>query len=170
MVRHVLIPLDGSQLAEKALPIARHVIQTGTRITLLTAIPSPTPPIYAYPSADVLHEIEEDSHYLEKAKPSAQAYLERVAHNLRLQGYTVEIKLTPGDPAESIIQVAEQLRVDMIVISTHGRSGLSRFLFGSVTLKVLQASAVPVLVVPNREREEAEDTEPASTTGHSLAT
>ena len=150
MVRHVLIPLDGSQLAENALPVARYVIQPDTHITLLTATPT---------HMDENHDPDHDQHYVE-----------RIARNLQLQGYKVETRLIPGDPAEVILKAAEELHVDMIVMSTHGRSGLSRLLFGSVTLSVLETSIVPVLLVPNRAREEAEDTETAPNIGPSLAT
>jgi nucleotide-binding universal stress UspA family protein len=83
--------------------------------------------------------------------------MDRMAHNLRLHGYQVEIEIAHGEPADVILYVAEEKRVDMIIMSTHGRSGLSRVLFGSVTLKVLSAALMPVLIVPNREREEVTD-------------
>ena len=170
MIRYVLIPLDGSQFAEKALPIARQVLETGGHITLMTALPGQSSQIY-YPTDETMDEVEDHTEVLHAAKPQAQDYMERIAQKLRLQGYVVDIHIVVGDPAAAIVQTAEGLRTDMIVISTHGRSGLSRFLFGSVTLKVLSESAIPVLVVPSREREEAEEPAPASApdTGPSLA-
>ena len=170
MINHVLVPLDGSQFAEKALPVARQVIKSGGHIILLTAITSPAPPVYAYPSSEVMHEIEDDMEYLKEAQPHAQEYMERVAQKLRLQGYEVSIEVVTGDPASAIIHAAEHLHVEMVIMSTHGRSGLSRFLFGSVTLKVLSECPIPVLVIPNREREEVEEPAPAPGTGPTLAT
>ncbi|MBZ0298176.1 MAG: universal stress protein [Anaerolineae bacterium] len=168
MINHVLVPLDGSQLAEKALPAVRQVIRSGGQITLLTAVQHPTPPIPAIP--DVSHEAKEDFSYVQSAMPRAREYLENVAKNLRLQGYHVSVEVAGGEPADAIIRLSEKLRVEMIVMSTHGRSGLSRFLFGSITLKVLEAALVPVLVVPNRERVEVQEPEIPLETGINPAT
>lgn len=88
-----------------------------------------------------------------------RAYLDRVAKNLQLNGYEVEADVAGGDPADVILAYAEKLHVDMIVMSTHGRSGLDRLLFGSVTNKVVNHSHCPVIVVPNREHAKVEDPE-----------
>lgn len=167
MIHYVLIPLDGSKLAEKAIPVARQVVQSGGHITLMTALPGQSQGYY--PTDETPDMPEQDAAYLHAAKPQAQDYMDRIAQNLRLQGYDVDVHIVPGDPALAIVQTAERLRTEMIVMSTHGRSGLSRFLFGSVTLKVLSESAIPVLIVPNREREEVEEPAPAPETGPSLA-
>ena len=64
-----------------------------------------------------------------------------------------------GDPATVIVETAQKLHVDAIVMSTHGRSGLSRWLFGSVTQKVLAASCCPVFVIPAKVTEESKTPE-----------
>jgi nucleotide-binding universal stress UspA family protein len=152
MINHVLIPLDGSQLAEKALDAAKQVLRQQGRMTLVTAVSHPTPPLYPYPSADVVHEIQSDIEYMENANTEMQEYLDRVAKNLTLNGYSVEIEIVQGEASDVIVERAETLRADIIVMSTHGHSGLERLLFGSVTNRVLGAAYCPVLVVPNRER------------------
>jgi nucleotide-binding universal stress UspA family protein len=157
MLKHVLVPLDGSLLAEKALDGAKAILQPQGRITLLTAVQTPTPPLYAYPSPDVLHEVQEDMEYVQNTVPRAAAYLDNIAQNLRLNGYTVDVEIATGDPADQIVRLAEQRHVDAIAISTHGRSGLGRWLFGSVTHKVLSATPCPIFVIPNREREKSQD-------------
>ncbi len=164
MIHHVLIPLDGSRLAETALPVARQVLNNTGHITLVTALTSS--PISRYDDLDEL--AEDDAHFLESTLPRARDYMEHTAKDLKLRGYETDIEIVPGQPAEVILQLAAQRRVEMIIMSTHGRSGLSRVLFGSITLKVLGESHVPVLVVPNRQREEAADTEIQM--GPSLAT
>jgi nucleotide-binding universal stress UspA family protein len=151
MINRVLVPLDGSQLAEKALPIARQVVQSGGEIILMTAAHDAVPLINLDQDAPAASE---DAAYVQSAAPRAQEYLEHLGKNLQLNGYQVSIEVIGGEPAEAIIYVAEQRRVDMVIMSTHGRSGLSRVLFGSITLKVLETASMPVLVVPNREREE----------------
>lgn len=152
MINRVLVPLDGSQLAEKALPVTRQVVKAGGEIILLTAAHDAAPSINLDPDAPVLTE---NAAYVQSTPPRAHDYLEHIGKNLQLNGYQVSIEVMGGEPADLIIAVAEQRRVDMIIMSTHGRSGLSRVLFGSITLKVLETASMPVLVVPNREREES---------------
>jgi nucleotide-binding universal stress UspA family protein len=154
MIKRVLIPLDGSQLAEKALPIARQVVQSGGEIILMTAAHDAVPLINLDPDSPAASE---DAAYVQSAAPRAQEYLEHIGRNLQLNGYQVSIEVVGGEPADAIIAVAEQNRVEMVIMSTHGRSGLSRVLFGSITLKVLETASMPVLVVPNREREEVSE-------------
>jgi nucleotide-binding universal stress UspA family protein len=166
MLKHVLIPLDGSPVAEKALDMARRVLAPDGKVTLLTAIQRPEPPVYAYPSADVLDEIERETEMMANAHPEATSYLERMATNLKLNGVqNVEVELGDGDPADLIVDRAFKLGVEAIVMCTHGRSGLNRLLFGSVTQKVLNATPCPVLVVPNREQQRVEDEQPAGAIG-----
>jgi nucleotide-binding universal stress UspA family protein len=158
MISHALIPLDGSPLAEKALVAARQVLKSDGRFTLVTAI-SPS----HLPQFGPRDETADNNVLLDSTGMRARDYMDRMAHNLRLHGYQVEIEILHGEPADVILRVAEEKRADMIVMSTHGRSGLSRVLFGSVTLKVLGAALMPVLIVPNREREEVPDTPLPST-------
>lgn len=168
MIHQVLVPLDGSQLAEKALPIARQVVRSGGEITLLTVVNSPSPRINIDPDEPI--HVGDDPEYVQARVENAREYLEHTAKNLQLNGYEVNIEIAGGDPAEAIIKAAEDLHVGLIVMSTHGRSGLSRVLFGSITLKVLEAASIPVLVVPNREREEVKQPAPAPDLGPDLAT
>lgn len=169
MINHVLIPLDGSQLAEKTLDAAKQVLKPQGRITLVSAVQHPQPPLYPYPAADIVREIQEDIEHMEHASPETREYLERIAKNLTLNGYSVEIEVVGGEPSEVIVERAETLRVDMIVMSTHGRSGLDRLLFGSVTNRVLGAAYCPVLVVPNRERVPVSETDVAPASDPSSA-
>lgn len=164
MIHHVLIPLDGSQLAETALPVARQILKPNGHITLVTALTSR----HVTSFDDTASFAEQDATFVESTLPRAHNYMDRIASDLKLRGYEVNIEIVPGHPADVILHMAEKLRADMVVMSTHGRSGLSRVLFGSITLKVLGESHVPVLVVPNRQREEDPETE--TNLGPSLAT
>jgi nucleotide-binding universal stress UspA family protein len=145
MYRHILVPLDGSALAEQVLPhvhaIAAH---KGTvRITLLRAVP----PIFttsvdysglmATTTADAMETLEAE----------ARDYLDRIGAEFRAEGYTVAIEISNLPPADAVLDFAESQKVDLIAIATHGRSGISRFVFGSVTQKVVQTAPVPVLVI-----------------------
>lgn len=147
MYRNILVPLDGSTLAEQVLPHV-HTLATdtqATKITLLRAIPPVITPAVDYTgvftaASDPLALLEEE----------ARAYLEDIAVTFRHKGYQVELMVTTLPAAEAIIEYAQDLHCDLIVIATHGRSGISRWVFGSVTQKVVQAAPVPVLVIRPR--------------------
>jgi nucleotide-binding universal stress UspA family protein len=157
MLQHVLVPLDGSRLAETALEYAERLVGPGAKITLLTVVQAPEVPLYDfYPMpATLIHEYESS---LNDALPFAQEYLARIA--VQLQS-TLNIETNTlvevGQPENMIVEVAERLNVDAVVISTHGRSGLNRWLFGSVTQKVLAVATCPVFVIPNRRPHEQRD-------------
>jgi nucleotide-binding universal stress UspA family protein len=96
---------------------------------------------------------------LESAKADAKRHLEEVTNHLRDAGYHVSYRIEVGDPVENITRVANELDVDMIAMSTHGRSGLSRLIFGSVTSGVLKAAQRPVLVIPSNYAQRQEERE-----------
>jgi nucleotide-binding universal stress UspA family protein len=165
MLRHVLIALDGSDFAEKALDVAQRVMGPEGKVTLVMAVQTPEPPLYIYPGADALNAIVTDAEEIRSEPGQARRYLEHVGKNLQLAGLQVDVVVGAGDPAPLIIDRAYKLGVEAIILTTHGRSGLSRLLFGSVTEEVLRDSPCPVIVVPNREQqrieEQAEQTDPA---------
>lgn len=152
MLKHVLVPLDGSTLAEKALTPAQDILAEGGKLTLIAGVDVLDYPAYSYPVPAVIDESREYLESLESKVAMAKSYLEQVANNLRSRNLNVSIEVHVGEPAAVIIESAEKLSPDAIVICTHGRSGLNRWLFGSVTQKVLSAAPCPIFVVPNRER------------------
>ena len=76
-----------------------------------------------------------------------EEYLERTAKGLEAKGLDVRTVVLAGNPAEQILRAAESAKVDLIIMASHGRSGPSRWAFGSVSDKVLRSSVVPVLMV-----------------------
>jgi nucleotide-binding universal stress UspA family protein len=89
-----------------------------------------------------------------------QNYLLATAEDIQVAyPFKVTAEVEVGDPASMIADLARSTNADAIVMSTHGRSGLSRWLFGSVTLKVLEAAVCPVYVVPAKVREETKQSE-----------
>ena len=157
MLKHVLVALDGSDFAEKALDVAQRVLGPEGKATLVMAIQSPDPPLYIYPGADAIGTILNDAEEIRSEPDKAQVYLAHVGKNLRLAGLQVDTVVGAGDPAPLIIDRAYKLGVEAIVLTTHGRSGLSRLLFGSVTEEVLRDSPCAVIVVPMREQQRVED-------------
>jgi nucleotide-binding universal stress UspA family protein len=151
MFKHVLIPLDGSDVAEKALDYARQVTDPEGRIMLLSAIDVPQYPASTFHPAGVVAYNTSQEVVVEDLLPQAEEYLKKIAESLRRSGYKVEIEATVGEAAMTIVERAKSLNVDVIVMSTHGRSGISRWLFGSVASKVLGSTHCPVLIVPAKQ-------------------
>ena len=151
MFDHLLIPLDGSRLAEAVLPIATELASRfDSRLTLLSVTRPPYVAVdmsgYAY--VDVIGELRD------QAYAEAEEYLRKRQRELQQQGHKVEIQLVEGEPvAEMILRFVANSDVDMIVMSTHGRSGISRWVYGSVADKVLQHASVPVLLVRAKEED-----------------
>jgi nucleotide-binding universal stress UspA family protein len=141
MYKHILLPLDGSQLAEAALPHASvHAGQFGGEIVLLKVLePLPEP---SMAGRGAVHSAEAASARL------AEEYLEGIAAGLREQGIPAQTAAVEGKPYVEIIRFAEEHEIDLIVISTRGHSGLSRWLMGSVAERVARGATVPLLLVP----------------------
>jgi nucleotide-binding universal stress UspA family protein len=78
----------------------------------------------------------------------AREYLHKVGDSLKGSGLEVALRVTTGHPADCIVASADELNADAIVMSTHGRSGISRWVYGSVTQKVLSVAHLPVMVIP----------------------
>jgi nucleotide-binding universal stress UspA family protein len=140
MYNRIVVALDGSRLAEQAL--AHAVAQAKrfeTELVLLKVL-EPLPDVtFTAPSAR--RRAEEASAQL------AQDYLEGVAEDIREQGVEVRAVQLEGKPYVEIVRYAEEGGADMIVISTRGQSGFSRWLLGSVADRVVRGATVPVLLV-----------------------
>lgn len=151
MLHHILVPLDGSALAEEALDEVKQIIDPSGQITLLIAIDVPEYAPYVFYPVPIT--VESDRLPLEEALDQARAYLEHVASSFsQTTGLRVVLKTVVGEPAAAIVECASELGVDAIVMSTHGHSGLSRWLFGSVAQKVLTATPCPLVIVPTRAK------------------
>lgn len=140
----LLVPLDSSALAESILPQAETVARgLELKIILAQVVPSvsdlhlgPDSDYYPYPS-DIL----------EQAQEVAEEYLRTVAQGLVSRGLPVETRVLHGQPAGAIIDLAHETPDSVIAMCTHGRSGLTRWLMGSVADKVVRSSSRPVLLM-----------------------
>jgi len=94
----------------------------------------------------------EQTNAVEKLKITAQNYLDDV--KLSLDDETIETVLKEGDYAENILQTAEELKADIIVLGTHSRKGLDKVLLGSVAEKVLRSSTIPLFIIPVKTADE----------------
>ncbi len=144
MYKHIMVPLDGSRLAECVLD---HVVAiargcTVPRVTLVRVV---TPiKLYGTDMEIPVTGIEA----MEKASVNgAKEYLQKQSAAVQEKGIQVETEVIFGVVVDSLLDFAEKQAVDLIVIATHGRSGLSRFVLGSVADKLLRSAKVPVLMV-----------------------
>jgi len=138
----ILIPLDGSPLAEKALEVAEPLALAGGLEILLLRVVPPAPPLL-----DEGRMLMTADEVIAMERREAGEYLAMVAVGLRARGLQVRRLLRVGDPARAILAAAEAEGVALIAMATHGRGGLGRLLFGSVTAAVVEASPIPVLIV-----------------------
>ena len=138
MIQHILVPLDGSTLAESVLPAAAALARAfGAGIRLLHIVEAAPP--------DTIHG---QPHLTEGDQ--AQAYLDEVARRPLFKDLAVEVHVhrpKEGDVAESVVDHAQEFGVDLVVLSTHGKSGLRGFLFGRIALQALQRGTTPVLLI-----------------------
>ena len=145
MYQKIMVPLDGSKLAEVVLP---HVeaIAKGCRAgnVILVRVVEPM----LKPTGDDYFPLEEDRKLLKfDRKAAAKDYLNQLVRRLKWDGVNIQAEVIVGKAAESLIDYAEKNGVDLIAIATHGRSGISRWVWGSVADRILHSARTPVLVV-----------------------
>lgn len=145
MFKHILVPLDGSGFAEAAIPYALEMAaQFDSDITLLRVVLPPRVGEGALSpeSANFVIRMRDDLY------KEAIDYLQSQKGSLRQQNYRVHYQVAESeDVAAEIISATKGADADTIVMCTHGRGGLGRFLFGSVAMRVLQSATVPVLLI-----------------------
>ena len=146
MYKRVLIPLDGSALAEQALPHAIAQAKHFQAELILLRVVEPFAHVRGMALAD-LEQIKQQTHTW------AHEYLERITADIQQQGVSVQKVTIDGRPHTGIAEYAETNLVDLIVMSTRGQSGLSRWLMGSVADRVVRGATVPVLLVRARKEE-----------------
>ena len=146
MYERILVPLDGSKLAEQAIPYATELCKGSTQVTLFQVVHLPLP--LAAPDVAMTVPMPD----LEELKQEALDYLERLAAPLRAEGVRVNAAVVERDAvAQAIVEYAEENEINLIAMTTHGRSGLSRLLFGSVAEEVVRHAPCPVLIIRVKE-------------------
>jgi nucleotide-binding universal stress UspA family protein len=145
MYKRILVPLDGSELAECVLPHVESIATgCGTQEAIFLRVVEPfSPPSGGgvYLDAETINRIDADN------KAAAQSYLGELRKRTRHNGVSVKTEVTTGAPAETIANYATKNSVDLIAIATHGRSGISRWAWGSVADRLLRSACVPILMV-----------------------
>jgi nucleotide-binding universal stress UspA family protein len=140
----ILVPLDGSELAEQALPQAQEIAMgTGATILLLRVLETPTEEDMSMPFESKAAMIE----MMAQWQAEAELYLDVVAKKVRTCGQGVETRVVSGEPDKMINDVATHESINLIVMNTHGRSGFSRWVYGSTANKVLRTVNCPLILV-----------------------
>jgi nucleotide-binding universal stress UspA family protein len=145
MYRRALVPLDGSPLAEGVLPLLLKIARPlDMSIRLLRVLEPPSTAIGDGMRPSLLADPE-------SRVREAEDYLAASAASLRALGTDVTVEVRHGRPDEQIVEAARETGADLIAMSTHGRSGLGRLLFGSVAEQVLRNADVPVFLMRQTE-------------------
>ena len=148
MYKKVLVPLDGSKLAECVLPHVERLAESGMvkEIILLRVCDSPSI-VADYPETKNKTWDKHVERMTTNAQQACSLYIEDVEQSLKDKGFKVKAESSLGKPAEEIVNFANKSKVDLIIMASHGRSGVSRWAYGSVAEKVLRSSCIPVLLV-----------------------
>jgi nucleotide-binding universal stress UspA family protein len=128
--KKILVPLDGSELAEKALPYTKAIAKLKNSQVTLFAVSVTTPG--------------------SRRTRLLKTYMDVSANSLKTKGIKVSTAIAYGNVADEIIEYADKNKVELIVISTHGYSGIKRWMLGSVTQKVLYGTCTPVLLIKSK--------------------
>lgn len=143
MFRRILVPLDGSQRAERALSVAARLARaSGGSLILLQVLTSPIE--LAWEAMEAPVRLQEA---FDRDQIRAVDYFERLVASDKLAGLEITKEVLSGAPAQAILSVAHSSQVDLIVLCSHGYTGMTRWVLGSVAEKVARHAPVPVLVL-----------------------
>jgi nucleotide-binding universal stress UspA family protein len=141
MYKKILVPLDGSKVAEGVLPHAKSLAYSeGAELILLT--------VAANPAMDfVFSDPGLAQSAVQEQEDRSKQYITEIENDLKAAGFKTSTLLRIGSVAEVILGVADEMQVDVIAMSTHGRTGPARWLLGSIAERVVHSSKVPVLLI-----------------------
>ncbi len=151
-IRHVLVPLDGSEAAEGVLDILASIVPKdgGARVTLAAVVDD----TISLPGVYLPHLISEET-FREQQRERAETYLKSVGARAEVAGMGLIVTRVIGaeDPAQGLLSFSQDMDVGLIALSTHGRGGVARLFLGSVADKLVRGARVPLLVTRRREDE-----------------
>lgn len=141
MYKKILVPLDGSSLAEEVLTHAKALAYSeGAEIVLLRIATNPALE-FAFADPALAQSV------ITQLETEAQKYIDDMITTLKNDGFKVSGIIAEGAIAEMILQISEDIQADTIAMSTHGRTGPSQWLIGSVAHRVVRSSKVPVMLI-----------------------
>ncbi|MFC1871788.1 universal stress protein [Chloroflexota bacterium] len=153
MYQKIMVPLDGSELAECVLPHVEFMAKKCqvSEITFVRVVEPVHYPIgmvsdgWSVLTAEEAKRTREEVHAYNRA--AAEDYLSQLLSRLDYDGVSLRFEVIDGKAADSLVGFAENNKTDLIIIATHGRSGVSRWVWGSVAERVLRSASMPVLMV-----------------------
>lgn len=150
-INDILVPLDGSELADSALPLAVNILGDRGRLCLVRVVRPPdestqseSQPAPPSRHGDLRHQVSQ------VAIDEARGFLLQTAQKLRQRGLSVGWEVRFGNPASEIVRASETAGAQIIVMATHGLGGARQWTLGSVTDLVVRHATVPILVIPPR--------------------
>ena len=150
MYQKILVPLDGSPVAECVMPhieaIAKSESSLVELITVVEPLEIPTRGGIAITDADLKQIASE-------LRKETRQYLEGIVESLKKAGVKATYTILSGKPAETMVEYVNDNPVDLVIIATHGRSGITKWIWGSFTEKILRAVNVPILLVKTKKCE-----------------
>ena len=146
ILKEVVVPLDGSKESEAVIPYIEELASKLQAKVVLLQVLALSYHVYAGGEV-VVTRFPYTEKEMEPLKAKAKDYLEKMGSLLKAKGVITRAEVRIGDAAEEIIQLADEINADVVAMSTHGRSGLSRWAFGSVAGKVLYGGNTPILLV-----------------------
>lgn len=148
-IKKILFPTDFSERAQQAL---KYTVELARPVRAEVIVLFVVEPVYYATPADLYGAAVNLSVLLEEQQRIGREQLTRVTDRLKKQGLRARFLLETGAPHQVIVDTAARIKANLIVMATHGRTGLAHLLLGSVTEKVVRAAACPVLTVRGRER------------------
>ena len=146
MYKKILVPLDGSELAECVLPYVESIargceVQTVVFLQVVEPAYLPTGKAFTDSTQEYIERINSEN------QAAAKKYLDELVSRTKYDGVNIQSEVLTGQAAESIAEYAEKNEIDLIAIATHGLSGVSHWVWGSVAERILRSACVPVLMV-----------------------
>lgn len=145
MYKKVMVPLDGSELAECVFPHVEAFVE-GFKLSdvIFVRVVDPDKTLY---SAEDYADLERLAEFEKLQKSPAKSYIKQIRERFNNIGAAVHAEVLEGRIAESLIEYADKKGVDVIIIATHGRSGATRWLMGSIADKLIRSAKMPVFIV-----------------------
>jgi nucleotide-binding universal stress UspA family protein len=151
VVGNILIPLDGSQVAEQVLPHVKAIVECkSARVHLLSVAPvidNAAAAVMLYPLYVHREQLADEDAERQRIQTELGNYLRNIARDFEQMGAKVHCVVRFGSPANEILSYAGENKIELIAMCTHGWSGLARWAYGSVADRVLRSSGCPVLLV-----------------------
>ena len=142
MFKQIIVPIDGSECAAKALEVAGVLAEEqGATCTVCMAVDIVQAVALGFATPELVNG------WLKTVHDQAETTVLEAAARLRAQGVQVKTEIVEGNPTDAILQIAKKHRGDLIVMGSHGRTGLRRLFLGSVAEAVLRSADIPVLIV-----------------------